>query len=97
MSNLTGGERGAIFWSGWQFYRGQFSGHNLNSAFQTKINAASSVASLKEQGGNGFRQINMSFNFCQINHRPLAIMDGFNKCCEIKTVSSRYELLQVLP
>ena len=35
--------RGGIFRSWWQFYRGQFSGHDLNSAFQTKINATSSV------------------------------------------------------
>ena len=33
----------AIFQSWWQFYGTQFSGNNLNSAFQTKINATSFV------------------------------------------------------
>ena len=35
--------RGTIFRSRWQFYRRQFSSQDLNSAFQTKINATSSV------------------------------------------------------
>ena len=38
-----GGGGGAIFQSRWQFYRGKFFGHDLNSAFQTKFNATSSV------------------------------------------------------
>ena len=42
LGNFTKGE-GAIFQSWCEFYRGEFSGHDLNSPFQTKINAASSV------------------------------------------------------
>ena len=43
-------------------------------------------APLKEQGFNGFPQINILFNFSRINHISLVIMAGCNKCCEIKAV-----------
>ena len=33
----------------------------------------------------------------RINHRPLVIMDGCNRCCEINTVSLTCGLFQVLP
>ena len=39
----------------------------------------------------------MLFNFSHINQRPLVIMDGCNKCCEINTVSLICGSLQVLP
>ena len=51
----------------------------------------------KEQGYNGFPQIDVLFNFSRVNHRLLVIMDGCNKCCEINTVSLTWGLLQVLP
>ena len=44
-------------------------------------------ASLKEQGYNGFPQINtVPFNFSRMNHRLLVIMDGCDKCREINIV-----------
>ena len=46
--------------------------------------------SLKEQGYNGFPQINIPFKFSRINHRPLALMHDCKKCCEINTVSVTY-------
>ena len=50
------------------------------------------------QGYNGFLQINtILFNFFRVSHRPLVIMNVCNKCCKINTVSSTFELLQVLP
>ena len=45
---------------------------------------------------NGFPQINILFKFSRINHRPLVIINGFNKCCEINTFSLPYGSLQVL-
>ena len=39
--------------------------------------------------------MNMLFNFFS-NHRPLIIMDGCKKCCEISTISSTCGFLQVL-
>ena len=54
-------------------------------------------APLKEQGYNGFPEMNVPFKFSRINHRPLVIMDGCNNCCEIKTVSVTYWSLEVLP
>ena len=59
---------------------------------QTKVIATGSVEKigktpLKEQGYNGFPQINkVPFKFSRIIHRPLAIMDVCNKYCEINTV-----------
>ena len=45
-------------------------------------------APLKEQGYNGFPQINtVPFKFSRINHRPLVIIDICNKCCEINIVT----------
>ena len=49
------------------------------------------------EGFNGFPQINIPFIFSRINHRPLVIMDGCSKCCEINRVSLTYGTLQVLP
>ena len=41
---------------------------------------------IKEQGCNGFPQINtVSFKLSRVNHRLLVIMGGCNKRCEIKT------------
>ena len=37
-------------------------------------------APIKEQGYNGFPQINVSLKFFRINHTPLVIMDGCSKC-----------------
>ena len=54
-------------------------------------------APLKEQGHNGFPQTNISFNFSQINHRRLVIMDGCSKCCKINTVFLTCGLAQVFP
>ena len=54
-------------------------------------------APLKEQGHNGFPQINIPFNFSQINHRLLVIMDRCSKCCKISTVSFTCGLSQVFP
>ena len=48
------------------------------------------------EGYNGFPQINIPFKFSRINHRPLVLMDGCSKCCEINTVSSTCGSLQVL-
>ena len=45
---------------------------------------------------NVFPQIDIPFNFSQINHRPLVVMDGCSNCLEINTVSLTYESLQVL-
>ena len=63
--------------------------------FFKKISRDSLVTDL--EGYNGFPQINIPFKFSRINHRPLAIMDGCSKCCEINTVSLTYGSLQVLP
>ena len=49
------------------------------------------------QGYHSFSQINIPFKFSRIKHRLLVIMDGYNKCCEINTVSLTYGLLQVIP
>ena len=54
-------------------------------------------APLKEQGHNGFPPINIPFNFSQMNHRLLVIMDGCSKCFKINTVSLTYGLSQVFP
>ena len=54
-------------------------------------------ATLKEQGYNNCPQINIPLKFFQINHRPLIIMDGCNKCFEVNTVSLTNGSLQVLP
>ena len=54
-------------------------------------------APLKKQGYSGFLPINVLFKFSRINHRPLVIMDGCNKCGEINTESLTCGLLQVLP
>ena len=52
----------------------------------------------KKQDYNGFLQINtILFNLSRVNHKSLDIMDVCNKCCEINTVSSTSESLQVLP
>ena len=53
-------------------------------------------APLKEQSYNGFPQRNILFKFSQINHRPLNIMNGYKKCCEINAVFFTYDSLQVL-
>ena len=63
--------------------------------FFKKISRDSLVTDL--EGYNGFPQINIPFKFSRINHRPLAIMDGCSKYCEINTVSLTYGSLQVLP
>ena len=52
---------------------------------------------LKEKGYNGFPQISIFFNFSWINHRPLFIMDGCNKCCGTNRVSPTQGSLKMLP
>ena len=44
-------------------------------------------APLKKQGYSGFLPISIPFKFSPIKHRPLAMMDGCNKCCKINTES----------
>ena len=54
-------------------------------------------APLKEQGYNGFPEINIPFNFFQINLGLLPIMIGCKESCEINTVQLIYGSIQVLP
>ena len=54
-------------------------------------------APLKKQGYNGFLPINIPFKFSRINHRPVVIMGGCNKCCEINTESLTCGSFEVLP
>ena len=54
-------------------------------------------APLKKPGYHSFPQTNTLFKFSRIKHRPLVIMDGYNKCCEINTVSLTFGSLPVLP
>ena len=69
--------------------------HGIHFLIFKKLSRDSVVTDSK--GYNGFPQINILFNFSRINHRPLVIMDGCSKCCEINTVSLTYGSLQVLP
>ena len=62
--------------------------------FLKKISRDSVVTD--SEGYNGFPQINIPFKFSRINHRPLVLMDGCSKCCEINTVPSTCGSLQVL-
>ena len=63
--------------------------------FFLKISRDSLVTASK--GYHGFSQINKPFKFSWINHKSLVTMDGFSKCCEIKTGFLTYESLQMLP
>ena len=53
--------------------------------------------SLKEQGYNGFPQINIIQFFLNQPQTPCNNMDGWNKFCESDTVWLTYGSLQVLP
>ena len=57
--------------------------HGIHFLIFKKLSRDSVVTDSK--GYNGFPQINILFNFSRINHRPLVIMNGCNKCCEINT------------